>query len=165
MERQIPDAFRPVNPAARSVMSGRHKMYFYKSSSDSLFTCSTVANWRIWGKMKLNELERQKLSCYRSSVSRGSMHSYYNLTKRGTYLPSTLNTYQTSCSLGSSDKKLVKVPRINLNYCGYRSFSYQAPTVWNSLPSGLRQSPSLSSFKSNLKTYPFQNSFHASTFR
>ena len=63
-----------------------------------------------------------------------------------TYLSSTLKTYQPSRSLRSSDEKLPKVPRINLKSFDYRSFIYQTPTVC------LRQSPSLLSFKSNLKT-------------
>ena len=53
------------------------------------------------------------------------------------YLSSTLKTYQPSRSLRLNDEKLLKVPRMNLKSFGYRSFSYQAPTVWNSLPSGL----------------------------
>ena len=39
------------------------------------------------------------------------------------------------------------------HYFGERSFGYVAPTVWNSLPADLRASPSLPTFKVNLKTH------------
>ena len=42
---------------------------------------------------------------------------------------------------------------------GYRSFSYQGPVVWNSLPTDLKLSSSLSSFKSRLKTLLFKKSY------
>ena len=40
-----------------------------------------------------------------------------------------------------------------------RSFGYIAPTVWNSLPADLRASPSLPTFKVNLKTHFFRQAF------
>ena len=40
----------------------------------------------------------------------------------------------------------------------HRSFSYQGPVVWNSLPTDLKLSSSLSSFKSKLKTLLFKKS-------
>jgi hypothetical protein len=41
-----------------------------------------------------------------------------------------------------------------MNSCsGRRSFSFSAPTLWNSLPLHVRCSPSLSSFRSSLKTF------------
>ena len=67
--------------------------------------------------------------------------------------PSTLPTIylNTYCSLRSTGKKRLKVPRINVKSFGYRSFSYKAPTVFNSLPSGLRVSfpfhPSIQTLK------------------
>ena len=36
-----------------------------------------------------------------------------------------------------------------------RGFSYVAPLFWNILPINIRQSPSVSAFKTNLKTYFF----------
>ena len=36
---------------------------------------------------------------------------------------------------------------------GHRCFSFAAPTLWNSLPEFIRQSSSLSSFKTNIITY------------
>ena len=54
---------------------------------------------------------------------------------------------QPSRSLRSSNDRLLRVPRWKLKSFGYRSFSYQGPVVWNSLPIDLKLSSSLSSFK------------------
>ena len=75
------------------------------------------------------------------------------------YLSSSLCTYQPSRSLRSSTERLLKIPKTNLKTFGGRSFGYIAPTVWNSLPADLRASPSLQSFKVNLKTHLFRQAF------
>ena len=46
-----------------------------------------------------------------------------------------------------------------LKGCGRRSFSVQAPLVWNSLPPHIRHSCSLSQFETSLKTYLFPSAF------
>ena len=72
------------------------------------------------------------------------------------YLSSTgsrLDIYQPSRSLRSSNDRLLRVPCWKLKSFRYRSFSYQGPVVWNSLPTDLKLSSSLSSFKSRLKTH------------
>ena len=71
------------------------------------------------------------------------------------YLSSSLCTYEPSRSLRSSKEKLLKIPKRNLKSFGERSFSFMAPSVWNSLPADLRNLPTLSQFKSNLKTFLF----------
>ncbi len=75
------------------------------------------------------------------------------------YLSSSLCTYQPSRSLRSSTERLLKIPKTNLKTFGERSFGYTAPTVWNSLPADLRASPSLPTFKVNLKTHFFRQAF------
>ena len=40
-----------------------------------------------------------------------------------------------------------------------RSFSYCAPKIWNDILLSVRQSPSLNSFKHNLKTHYFANNW------
>ena len=72
---------------------------------------------------------------------------------------SSLCTYQPSRSLRSSTERLLKIPKTNLKTFGERSFGYTAPTVWNSLPADLRASPSLPTFKVNLKTHFFRQAF------
>ena len=75
------------------------------------------------------------------------------------YLSEALFAYETSHSLRSSDMKLLKIPRFNLKTYGARSFSFNAPSIWNSLPSSLRNSPTLPQFKSSLKTHLFRLAF------
>ena len=75
------------------------------------------------------------------------------------YLSSSLCTYQPSRSLRSSTERLLKIPKTNLKNFGERSFCYIAPTVWNSLPADLRASPSLPTFKTNLKMHLFRQTF------
>ena len=53
--------------------------------------------------------------------------------------------YQTSHTLGSSSKKLLKIPKSNLKSFGLRSFSFIGPFVWNSLPASLQNLPTLNS--------------------
>ena len=74
-------------------------------------------------------------------------------------LSSRLDLYQPSRSLRSSNNRLLRVPRWKLKSFGYRSFSYQGPVVWNSLPTDLKLSSSLSSSKSRLKTHLFKKSY------
>ena len=71
-----------------------------------------------------------------------------------TYLSSLLTPYQPHRSLRSVSQNLLTVPRCNSSF-GQISFSYSAPRIWNGLPFAVRQSPSLDSFKRNLKTYYF----------
>ena len=40
---------------------------------------------------------------------------------------------------------------------GDRSFSFASSSVWNSIPNDVKCAPSLSSFKSRLKTYLFRS--------
>ena len=61
--------------------------------------------------------------------------------------------------LRSSSRGLLKVPRSNTKY-GDRSFSVCAPTLWNSLPDHLRLTTDPCSFKRDLKTYLFCESFY-----
>jgi hypothetical protein len=56
--------------------------------------------------------------------------------------------------LRSATQKLLKVPRTKTKIA-CRSFSFSAPTIWNSLPLSIRESPSLVVFHSRLKTYLF----------
>ena len=75
------------------------------------------------------------------------------------YLSSVLTAYQPSRCLRSSCEKLLKIPKFSLKTVGERSFAYTAPVVWNALPSPVRDTPSLSDFKTALKTHLFQLSF------
>ena len=75
------------------------------------------------------------------------------------YLSAVLCIYEPSRSLRSSSEKLLKIPRVSLRSAGERFFRYAAPAVWNSLPNNLRNIPTLSQFKSHLKTHLFRKAF------
>ena len=60
-------------------------------------------------------------------------------------------------SLRSSSKNLLIVPDFR-SEMGHRSFSFAAPTIWNSLPQHIRSSDSLSVFRGLLKTFLYQKS-------
>ena len=50
------------------------------------------------------------------------------------YFPCCLSSYSSSRSLCSSSQECLFVPKVSLKSTGARSFQYQAPLVWNSLP-------------------------------
>ena len=72
------------------------------------------------------------------------------------YLSSLLQLYQPQRSLRSSSKLLFTVPTVNFVTYGERAFSFSAPILWNNLPDPIKNTTSLSSFKSALKTFLFR---------
>ena len=66
------------------------------------------------------------------------------------------NNYHPQRSLRS--KLLFTVPTVNSVTYGERGFSFSAPILWNSLPDSVKNTTSLSSFKSALKTFLFRKS-------
>ena len=75
------------------------------------------------------------------------------------YLSDTLYKYEPSrCLRSSTDNKLIQ-PMRNMKTFGERSFSFQVPKVWNSLPKSIRDSTSLVSFKKQLKTHFYHQAF------
>ena len=82
------------------------------------------------------------------------MHVALN-TGQPAYLRDCLSTYIPHRSLRSSNTNWLTNPPVKLSTCD-RGFESAAPTVWNSLPSIVTSAPSLSSFKTNLKTFLFK---------
>ena len=62
-------------------------------------------------------------------------------------------------SLRSSHGITLKVPKTRLKSYGDRSFSYAAAILWNQLPITIRAAPSVTIFKSSLKTLFFQKAY------
>ena len=76
------------------------------------------------------------------------------------YLSEMTKLYVPNRNLRSADQfKLCPVRSRTKNY-GDRAFSVAAPTLWNNLPINIRQSPNLSAFKSNVKTFLFKSAFN-----
>ena len=65
---------------------------------------------------------------------------------------SCLKTYSSSYTM-----PLLNRPAHSKTTLGDRSFSFASSSVWNSIPNDVRCAPSLSSFKSCLKTYLFRS--------
>ena len=68
------------------------------------------------------------------------------------YLKDLLHPYIPARPLRSSNTNLLSIPRMD-SCSGRRSFSFAAPTLWNSLPLHVRCSTTLDSFRSSLKTF------------
>ena len=76
------------------------------------------------------------------------------------YLSELLHLYTPSRQLrSSSDTRILRLPRMNTKTFGQRSFVYQAPLLWNSLPAALRLTVQESSFRKDLKTYLFRSAY------
>ena len=75
------------------------------------------------------------------------------------YFRDLLHIYKPVRSLRSADSLLLEIPSCRLATCGERSFSVTAPKLWNSLPAHLRNCANISSFKSQLETYLFRDTF------
>ena len=55
--------------------------------------------------------------------------------------------------------KLLKIPKRKLKSFGQRSFSFMAPSLWNSLPATLKNVSTISQFKSHVKIFLFAQAF------
>ncbi|KXJ15608.1 hypothetical protein AC249_AIPGENE21209 [Exaiptasia diaphana] len=75
------------------------------------------------------------------------------------YISELISVYKPKRTLRSSKELLLSVKPYSMKTYGSRSFSVAAPTLWNSLPSDLRNIDSLLSFKKELKTYLFSLAF------
>ena len=75
------------------------------------------------------------------------------------YLCDLIEVYVPSRALRSSSSILLKKKTTNFKTLGDKSFSFSAPSVWNSLPYHLRSETSIDIFKKNLKTYYFRQAF------
>jgi hypothetical protein len=72
------------------------------------------------------------------------------------YLSDLISLYTPSRTLrSSSDPLKLNIPHTKLKTAGQRTFTFQAPTNWNTLPLPLRQQQSLNTFKTGLKTFLF----------
>ena len=76
------------------------------------------------------------------------------------YLTDSITSYVSARYLRSRSKHLLVKPRYSLKTYGQRSFFYQAPELWNSLPEDLKNANSSESFKKLLKTHLFKEVFY-----
>ena len=80
-------------------------------------------------------------------------HSFF-LGLSPSYLSDLLLVYTPKRNFGSSsDNRILCIPKLRTKTFGHHSFSFAAPTIWNSLPSELRQTDSIQKFMLALKTH------------
>ena len=60
--------------------------------------------------------------------------------------------YEASRPLRSSGPRLLSVPRVRTKH-GEAAFLYYKPQIWNKVPENCSSAPTLTSFKSTLKTF------------
>ena len=78
------------------------------------------------------------------------------------YLSELLTPYKPTRNLRSlKDDRMFSKCNPQLKKYGQRSFSHAASDIWNALPYSIRHSKNLNTFKTNLKTYLFQNAYQS----
>ena len=75
------------------------------------------------------------------------------------YLRDALVPYQPIRALRSQNAGLLVVPRVSKSTVGARAFSYQAPILWNQLPANIKECDTVSTFKTKLKTFFFEQAY------
>ena len=76
------------------------------------------------------------------------------------YITNMVKRYIPGRSLRSQNTTQLEVPKGRTASYGDRCYTRAAPLLWNTLPSQLQNTNKLSSFKSLLKTYLFQQYYH-----
>ena len=76
------------------------------------------------------------------------------------YLSELICPYTPARCLRSAEQFLLRGPKTKKPARGDRAFSAAAPKLWNELPLSIKQAPSLSSFKSRLKTHFYVKAFN-----
>ena len=67
---------------------------------------------------------------------------------------------RTGYSLQSDSETLLVIAKVTRKTFGDQAFFHAGPTVWNALPSSLRNCRNIDSFKVQLKTYLFKKAFN-----
>ena len=129
---------RIQNIAARVIM--RHP----KSSSITIHLKSLN-----WLPLKVRSTYKIVCLCYHCHSSTAPSYVADMLHEKPSH---TRNTRSSSYTM-----PLLNRPAHSKATLGDRSFSFASSSVWNSIPNDVRCAPSLSSFKSRLKTYLFRS--------
>lgn len=76
-----------------------------------------------------------------------------------TYISDLLHPYTSPVNVRAASNGLLAIPPTRLVTAGDRAFEHAAPHLWNSLPQWIRASPSLTVFKTAIKTFLFSDAF------
>jgi len=100
--------------------------------------------------------------CGISVVINVRLYDSHDALKTGACKKSCPELYIINPYMRSSDQQLLTVLRSRLKLKGDHAFSVAAPTMWNVFPVSIRSAPTISSFKSVLKTYLLTQAFNLS---
>ena len=126
------------NTAARLILRAPHHQNF-----------TPLVQQLHW--LPVSEQTKYKTACLSYNEITGSAPSY---------LSKLLHFYSLSRSLrSSSDTCMLKIQRFNRKTHGFRTFSHFGTHTWHNLPQDIRHSATLSSFKSQRKTFHFSEYF------
>ena len=104
-----------------------------------------------WLPVKVRSTYKIACLCYHCHSSTAPSYVTDMLHKKPLH---TRNTHSSSYTM-----PLLNRPAHSKATLGDRSFSFASSSVWNSIPNDVRSAPSLSSFKSRLKTYLFRSAY------
>ena len=79
------------------------------------------------------------------------------------YLADLLRIHTPARALRSADQLVLDIPPSRLKSRGDRAFAVIGPKLWNELPLHIRLAPSLSVFKTSLKTHLYAQAFNCIT--
>ena len=102
-----------------------------------------------WLPVKVRSTYKIACLCYHCHSSTASSYVAEMLHRKALH---TRNTRSSACTM-----PLLNRPAHSKATLGDRSFSFASSSVWNAIPNDVRCAPSLSSFKSRLKTYLFRS--------
>ena len=72
------------------------------------------------------------------------------------YINDLVSPHRSLRSLRSSSSDTLAIPKTKLKNFGDRAFSFSGPTAWNNLPNNIKGCKSLTTFRSQLKTFLFR---------
>ena len=126
-------------PAFRKVASTRSNLP--RNSTTRLVTSMITSRLDYCSSILEGLLAKQ--TAHQQKVQTTFAYCHYE-GSRPPYLSASLSIYQPSSSLRSAHEKLLKIPKNYLKTFGPDTFTFLAPSIWNSLSADLRSSPSLS---------------------
>ena len=131
----------------QSVLNAAARMVFHLRRYDHVTDALAILHW-----LRIPERVNFRLAVMAFRVLHGQAPSYLNQLVRVADLPGRQR-------LRSSTSFQLSVPAYRLSTIGRRSFSVAASTFWNTLPTAVQSSPTLTVFTQRLKTHLFQLSF------
>ena len=133
----------------QSVLNAAARLVFRLRRYDHITDALAILHW-----LRVPQRVDFKIAVMAFRVLHGLAPPYLDQLVRVADLPG-----RRTRSLRSSTSLQLDIPAYRLESIGRRSFPVAASTLWNTLPSEIQSSPSLTLFRQRLKTYLFQKSF------